>query len=185
MAITVRSLLSLARRVVRAVDSTSAGTPADRTGTQSRRRPVGTRRPGPVVPSAAPRSGDDRRREAVLAYSPSADGNPDPGEIVWTWVPYEDDPAQGKDRPVLLIGRDGGDLLGLMLTSRDRNNGRDSDDRYVDVGTGSWDRQGRPSEAKIDRVLRIAPAEIRREGAVLARGRFERVVAAVPDHLLP
>jgi hypothetical protein len=185
MAITVRSLLSLATRVVRAVNSTSAGAPADRTGTRSRRRPGGARRPAPPVPSAAPRSGDDRRQKAVLAYSPSADGNPDPGEIVWTWVPYEDDPAQGKDRPVLLIGRDGGDLLGLMLTSRDRNNTRDHDDRYVDIGTGSWDRQGRPSEVKVDRLLRITPAEIRREGAVLPRGRFEQVVAAVPDRLLP
>ena len=27
----------------------------------------------------------------------------DPGEVVWGWVPYEDDPAQGKDRPVLLL----------------------------------------------------------------------------------
>ncbi|BBE22896.1 hypothetical protein MN0502_17790 [Arthrobacter sp. MN05-02] len=186
MAITVRSLLSLATRVVRAVNSTSDGTPAKRTGAQGRRRPAGARRPrSAVVPSAAPRSGDDRRRKAVLTYSPSADGNPDPGEIVWTWVPYEDDPAQGKDRPVLLIGRDGGDLLGLMLTSRDRNNTRDHDDRYVDVGTGGWDRQGRPSEVKVDRLLRIAPAEIRREGAVLPRARFEQVVAALPDRLLP
>jgi pimeloyl-ACP methyl ester carboxylesterase len=120
----------------------------------------------------------------VLAYSPSADGKPDPGEIVWTWVPYEDDPAQGKDRPVLLIGRDGGALLGLMLTSRDRTTSRDRDERYVDIGTGAWDRQGRPSEVKVDRLLRIAPDDIRREGAVLARGRFEQVIAAVPDHLL-
>jgi hypothetical protein len=100
------------------------------------------------------------------------------------WVPYEDDPAQGKDRPVLLIGRDGHDLLGLMLTSRDRNNTREHDDRYIDIGTGAWDRQGRPSEVKVDRILRVAPAGIRREGAVLPRDRFERVVAALPDHLL-
>ena len=120
----------------------------------------------------------------MLAYSPSADGKPDPGEIVWTWVPYEDDPAQGKDRPVLLIGYDGGTLLGLMLTSRDRNNAGDHDDRYVDIGTGAWDRQGRPSEVRVDRLLRILPDDIRREGAVLPRPRYERVVAEVPAHLL-
>ena len=28
-------------------------------------------------------------------YAPEADGQPDPGEVVWAWVPYEDDPTQG------------------------------------------------------------------------------------------
>ena len=36
-------------------------------------------------------------------YAPEIDGEPDPGEVVWAWVPYEDDPTQGKDRPVLLL----------------------------------------------------------------------------------
>ena len=26
-----------------------------------------------------------------MEYSPVADGRPDPGEVVWTWVPFEDD----------------------------------------------------------------------------------------------
>ncbi|HSO64208.1 MAG TPA: type II toxin-antitoxin system PemK/MazF family toxin, partial [Ornithinibacter sp.] len=30
-------------------------------------------------------------------YAPRPDGEPDPGEVVWTWVPYEEDHAQGKD----------------------------------------------------------------------------------------
>ena len=35
---------------------------------------------------------------------------PEPGEVVWTWVPYEEDPTRGKDRPVPVIGleADGG-----------------------------------------------------------------------------
>ena len=41
-----------------------------------------------------------------VAYNPRTDGKPDPGEVVWAWVPYEEDASQGKDRPVLLIGRD-------------------------------------------------------------------------------
>ncbi|WP_043445481.1 type II toxin-antitoxin system PemK/MazF family toxin [Arthrobacter sp. L77] len=174
MAITLRSFLSLANRVVRAVSSTA---PAERTGTPARRRPAGRSGTSPSP------STQGRRRTALLAYSPTADGKPDPGEIVWTWVPYEDDPSQGKDRPVLLVGRDGGTLLGLMLTSRDRNNAGDHDDRYVDIGTGAWDRQGRPSEVRVDRLLRILPDDIRREGAVLPRPHYERVVAEVPAHL--
>ena len=47
----------------------------------------------------------------MTSYAPEVDGEPDPGEVVWGWVPYEDDPQQGKDRPVLLIARsaDGAD----------------------------------------------------------------------------
>src|ERR671937_230285 len=57
----------------------------------------------------------------VVDYAPKPDGRPDPGEVVWTWVPYEDDASRGKDRPVLIIGRVGGDLAGLLLTSKDHD----------------------------------------------------------------
>ncbi|GAA3690334.1 hypothetical protein GCM10023081_29790 [Arthrobacter ginkgonis] len=112
-------------------------------------------------------------------YAPSPDGRPDPGEIVWAWVPYEEDHAQGKDRPVLLVGRDGDYLLALMLTSKDRNNVTRRDEDYMDIGTGPWDRQGRPSEVKLDRVVRLLPGAVRREGAVLDRERFEAVARSL------
>jgi hypothetical protein len=35
--------------------------------------------------------------ELVIDYSPALDGDPDPGEVVWTWVTYEDD-GQGSSR---------------------------------------------------------------------------------------
>ncbi|MCQ1956548.1 type II toxin-antitoxin system PemK/MazF family toxin [Arthrobacter sp. zg-Y826] len=108
-------------------------------------------------------------------YAPQPDGDPDPGEVVWAWVPYEDDPSQGKDRPVLLIGRSGGLLLGLMMTSRDRNNSSGSDPRYLDVGTGPWDSKGRPSEVKLDRVLQLEPGSVRREGAIMDKNVFQTV----------
>ncbi|GAA5226811.1 type II toxin-antitoxin system PemK/MazF family toxin [Paeniglutamicibacter antarcticus] len=108
-------------------------------------------------------------------YAPEANGRPDPGEIVWAWVPYEEDHSQGKDRPVLLVGRDSGYLLALMLTSKDHNDERKLDRDYVDIGTGSWDRQGRPSEVKVDRVIRLDENGIRREGAILDRQRFALV----------
>ena len=127
----------------------------------------------PAGPGAA--YAGDVRGKATPLYAPSPDGAPDPGEVVWAWVPYEDDYSQGKDRPVLLIGRNGSRLLALMMTSRDRNNSRESDPDYVDVGTGSWDAQGRPSEVKLDRVLQLDPATVRRQGAVLPPAAFERV----------
>lgn len=116
-------------------------------------------------------------------YSPSLDGDADPGEVVWTWVPFEEDHSRGKDRPVLVVGRDGRWLLGLMLTSKDHD--ADAADearhgrRWLDLGSGPWDTAGRPSEVRLDRVLRVDPSRVRREGAILDRDRFDAVVAAL------
>ncbi|GAA2866879.1 type II toxin-antitoxin system PemK/MazF family toxin [Paenarthrobacter ilicis] len=134
------------------------------------------RRPSGVGQSSA--YPGDFRGQFAINYSPKPDGQPDPGEIVWGWVPYEEDHSQGKDRPVLLVGSDGRWLLGLMLTSKDHDRGARADD-YVDIGAGAWDRQGRPSEVRIDRVIRLDPRSIRREGAVLDRPRFKEVSRAL------
>lgn len=64
-----------------------------------------------------------------LGYAPHADGEPDPGEVVWGWVPYEEDASRGKDRPVLLLGRRGPQWLGLMLTSKDHDRDAAGDER--------------------------------------------------------
>lgn len=145
-----------------------------RTGVQS---PPGTASPAPRRPRPAART---RRGGIELDYAPRADGRPDPGEVVWGWVPYEEDASRGKDRPVLLIGRDGARLLGLMLTSKDHD--RDAAQearagrRWMDVGTGGWDRQGRPSEVRLDRLLHLDAGAVRREGAALDRRVFEQVL---------
>ena len=109
-----------------------------------------------------------------VEYTPCLDGDPDPGEVVWTWVPYEDDPSHGKDRPVVIVGRRGAALVGVALTSKRHDN-----ERQVPVGTGPWDRESRPSYAKLDRILQIDPGAVRREGAVLSRARFDAIVAAL------
>jgi hypothetical protein len=113
-------------------------------------------------------------------YAPRPDGLPDPGEVVWTWVPYEDDPSRGKDRPVLVLAQDRGELLCLQLTSKDHD--RDAAQEaswgrhWTDIGSGGWDRQRRPSEVRLDRVLRVREADVRREGAAVDRQVFDRVV---------
>ncbi len=118
-----------------------------------------------------------------MAYAPKPDGQPDPGEIVWTWVPFEEDHTVGKDRPVLVVASDGDWLLAVMLTSRDHDLDAAQEQRagreWVDVGTGGWDREGRPSEARIDRIVRVDPAKIRREGSVLPEDRFDAVAQAI------
>ncbi|WP_115790588.1 type II toxin-antitoxin system PemK/MazF family toxin [Arthrobacter silvisoli] len=129
-----------------------------------------------LAPSAVGRYPGDFQGTVAASYSPALDGRPDPGEIVWTWVPFEEDHTNGKDRPVLLVGRDGRWLLGLMLTSKDHNNGRDAAD-YVDIGAGPWDPQWRASEVKLDRIIRVDPDGVRREGAVLDSATFRMVAA--------
>jgi hypothetical protein len=62
----------------------------------------------------------------------------------------------------------------VALTSKRHDN-----ELQVPVGTGSWDRDGRPSYAKVERVLDVDPNGVRREGAVLSRSHFDAVVAGV------
>ncbi len=153
----------------------STGTPGS-TGGNSRRSP---RAPGP---SSARTSG---ARE--IGWAPRADGRPDPGEVCWAWVPYEEDASQGKDRPVLVIGREDAQLLALQLTSKDHDRDAEQERRagrlWMDVGTGPWDSQRRPSEVRLNRLLRLSPDGVRREGAALDRATFERVVTAARPYL--
>jgi len=120
-------------------------------------------------------------------YSPEADGLPDPGEVVWPWVPYEDDPDQGKDRPVVVLARtDDGHLLGLQLTSQDHDVDAEQEAGWgrfwMDIGTGDWDAERRPSEVRLDRLLRLPEAEVRREGAALDQATFDAVIAAASEY---
>ncbi|MDN5879200.1 MULTISPECIES: type II toxin-antitoxin system PemK/MazF family toxin [unclassified Arthrobacter] len=168
----IRKLVRLGSKAFRAFRRSQGSTPGPS-------RSPGTSPAGSSGPEGGRPYPGDYEGRFTPRYAPRPDGHPDPGEIVWTWVPYEEDPSRGKDRPVLLVGRDGEFLLGLMLTSQDHNNRRHRDRDYVDIGTGAWDRAGRPSEVKVDRVIRVDPQGIRREGAVLDRGAFERVGRAL------
>jgi PemK-like, MazF-like toxin of type II toxin-antitoxin system len=124
----------------------------------------------PVTSTSFPTS----QRARKLVYTPDLDGRADPGEIVWTWVVYEDDPSRGKDRPVLVVGRDRSVLLGLMVSSQERHAAHPD---WVGIGSGEWDYEGRPSWVRLDRVLDVPEEGIRREGAILARDIFDVVAA--------
>lgn len=139
-----------------------------------RRRPAGPPVPTPAQVARRRQVAALRRRQ--LSYSPELDGSADPGEIVWTWVPYEDDPTRGKDRPVLVVGRGRRRVFGLMLSS---NRDRDGQRHWFGLGAGSWDRDRRPSWVRLDRVLAMREDSIRREGAIVDRARFDRVCAAL------
>jgi hypothetical protein len=135
-----------------------------------------------------------RRRRTPVAdatvqptYAPVRNGRPDPGEVVWAWVPYEEDASQGKDRPVLVLAVERDVVVALQLTSKDHDRDAAQEARagrfWMDVGSGAWDRERRPSEVRLNRVLRLDPAAVRREGAALDRTIFEQVVAAARPYL--
>ena len=109
-------------------------------------------------------------------YAPDRDGDPDAGEIVWAWVPFEEDASVGKDRPIVLIGTaidSPGDFVAFMLSSKDHD-GRPG---WVAIGAGGWDGEHRESWVRVDRSLAINPAAVRREGSALDPGQFDAVIA--------
>ncbi len=155
------------------------GGPAHGTSSPARRSPA------PPTLDASGYPGDFTGVPA-LSYHPQDDADADPGEVVWTWVPYEEDHNQGKDRPVLVIGHDGPWLLALPMTSKDHDRDMRQEaaaGRYwCDIGSGSWDREGRPSEVRVNRILRVDPAAIRRIAARLDHDRFDAVARQVLRH---
>jgi hypothetical protein len=53
----------------------------------------------------------------------------------------------------------------------------------MDIGSGPWDRQRRPSEVRLNRLLRINARDVRREGAALDRATFDAVIEAARPYL--
>ncbi|MGH3646395.1 MAG: type II toxin-antitoxin system PemK/MazF family toxin [Micromonosporaceae bacterium] len=115
-------------------------------------------------------------RELSLTYAPDLDGAADPGEVVWTWVPYEENDGRGKDRPLVVIARRDATLYGLMLSSNPR---RAEEPGWLTLGTGAWDAEQRVSYVRLDRLLEFPEDGIRREGAVLHEDRYQTIVDAL------
>ncbi|GAA1989006.1 type II toxin-antitoxin system PemK/MazF family toxin [Microbacterium pumilum] len=145
--------------------------------------------PRPSARDAPPAGGEGRsgvsatveipppdRNGLRITYSPATDGDPDAGEIVWTWVPYTENDGRGKDRPVLIIGRQDADrVYAVRLTSKAHDGDRD----FLAIGSGPWDTQGRPSWIDIEQVYSVHAEGMRREASALDLDRFSRVAAAL------
>ncbi len=182
---TTRLLLGLAREGARALLGAARRGASRRGGAHGgdARGGAGDARGGRTA--TAPRPGPATTGLPDFDYEPHRDGDPDPGEVVWTWVPYEDDPTRGKDRPVLVLARAGADVVVVQLSSQDHD--RDAADEarwgryWMDIGTGDWDSRRRPSEVRLDRLLRVSPDDVRREGGVLDERIFRAVVARVRE----
>lgn len=111
-----------------------------------------------------------------ISYAPEADGDADAGEIVWTWVPYAEGDGRGKDRPVLVIGRqDSEHVYAVRLTSQQHDGDRD----YIAIGSGPWDARGRASWVDIEQLYSVHHRGMRREAAAVDLDRFVIVANAL------
>jgi PemK-like, MazF-like toxin of type II toxin-antitoxin system len=113
--------------------------------------------------------------EVDISYEPHPDGKPDPGEVVWLWLPYVEQPSIGKDRPGLVIGWIEGsgerEVAVIPLTSKFHRG-------QLSIGVGPWDGSRRNTYAKIDQVYAVSRSFVRREGATLPAHVFAAVVKA-------
>ncbi|MGW5127036.1 type II toxin-antitoxin system PemK/MazF family toxin [Streptomyces cyslabdanicus] len=143
--------------------------------------------PGRYGPTATTEADPREVGRVHTEYAPAHDGAPDPGEIVWTWVPFEENDGRGKDRPVLVVARESaGTLLAVQLSSKAHDGAAGGAaqplqwsrglPRWVPLGSGPWDRSGRDSWVDVDRVLRLYEDGMRREACALDRMRFGLVV---------
>ncbi len=111
-----------------------------------------------------------------IGYAPDRDGDPDAGEVIWTWVPYAENDGRGKDRPVLVIARQSADrVYAVRMTSKERDGDRD----FLSIGVGAWDSQGRESWVDVDQLYSVHDEGMRREAAVLDKRRFVQVARAL------
>ena len=147
-----------------------------RTSEERSAPPGGRNEPGHARGTETVRVDPDRLAALQVAYAPQRDGAPDAGEIVWTWVPYEENDGRGKDRPVLVIARESADrVYAVRMTSKPHDGDRD----YLSIGTGAWDSQGRESWVDVEQLYSVHERGLRREAAVLDRSRYDRVGAAL------
>ena len=72
-----------------------------------------------------------------------------------------------------------------MLTTTDHTRNAAREARrgrvWLDIGAGPWDARRRDSEVRLDRVLRLEPTAIRREGAIVDPALFARVTQALAE----
>lgn len=107
-----------------------------------------------------------------IFYAPNMDGQVDPGEVVWFWVPDERSETKLTERALVVIGRHGDLVLGLITSP---NPVHAMSEKWIDIGSGPWDDAGRKCWLRLDKIIKVPETAIRRQGAVIPLRRFNRV----------
>lgn len=131
--------------------------------TSERRRAARTR----VVPT-----GEISRN---IFYAPDMDGQAEPGEVVWFNVPT----TPVKERSMLVVGRDGHDVLGLLISA---NEDHADDSNWLAIGSGEWKPTGEPCWVRLDKTLFTPETDLRRRGALFPARRFEHIAEHLRTH---
>lgn len=113
-----------------------------------------------------------------IFYAPDMDGQADPGEVVWIWVPADGPGNPPRERSMVVVGRTRNTILGLLISCNPEHR---VDDDWIDIGAGGWDERGRQSWVRLDRILEVSELGIRRQGTVIPRGRFERIAGRLSN----
>lgn len=144
-------------------------------GRDTTRREAGDE-PGRMAGTATVQVDPERIHDVQVEYAPARNNLPDSGEVIWTWVPYEENDGRGKDRPVLVIGQHTAQrVYAVRMTSKPHGGDRD----FLSIGSGGWDNQGRESWVDIEQLYSVHEGGMRREAAVLDAGRYGRVAQAL------
>lgn len=117
------------------------------------------------------------RNPRGIFYAPDMDGQVDPGEVVWFWAPACASATRTANTPeteraLVVIGRHHDEILGLLTSADNTHSG---DVHWLDIGAGPWEESGKQAWVRLDRLIRIPEHAIRRQGAVIPQGRFERI----------
>ena len=107
-----------------------------------------------------------------LFYAPNMDGSVDPGEVVWFWAPPSSADEQATERAMVVVGRSGPYVVGLA-TSTNREHATET--TWLDIGSGPWDDAHRRSWVRLDKIVKVPEAAIRRQGALIPEHRFNRI----------
>lgn len=111
-------------------------------------------------------------RPRTIFFAPDMDGQADSGEVVWVWVPAAGAQQPPQERAILVIGRTRTTVLGLLISP---NPDHADEDKWLEIGRGEWDEQGRQCWIRLDRVLEISEEQVRRQGTLFPARRFERI----------
>ena len=113
-------------------------------------------------------SGSSAPKPSALKSSSAKSSAPMPS------APASTGASDGSDYP--------GDYRDMINFEYSPSLGGDADPNYLDIGSGPWDPQGRASEVKLNRVIRVRPDSMRREGAIMPEDTFRLIECAWTRH---
>lgn len=113
-----------------------------------------------------------------IYYAPDMDGQADSGEVVYISIACSGATNPPEERALLVIGHQRQVVLGMLISSNPIHEG---DAAWLDIGAGDWDPSGKSCWVRLDKILEVPEASIRRQGAMMPLRRFERLAVRLRE----